>query len=67
VVSALLTNDEVNFTNDVAVIAHAYNRPAPPHAVAIWSFDGTAVQSGDTRLRETSITTEHGLTVTTFA
>jgi hypothetical protein len=30
VLEALLTNDEVNFTNGVATIVGAYNRPAPP-------------------------------------
>ena len=30
VVRALLSDDEVNFTNDVATIRGAYNRPAPP-------------------------------------
>jgi hypothetical protein len=67
VVAAMLTNDEVNFANDVAVIAHAYNRPAPPSAVAVWSFDGTALISGETQLRETATTTDRGVTVTTFA
>src|SRR5579863_1880888 len=41
VVEALLTNDEVNFTNDVATLVGAYNRPAPPTPIAVWSFDGT--------------------------
>jgi hypothetical protein len=41
VVEALLTNDEVNFTNGVATLVGAYNRPAPPSPVAVWSWDGT--------------------------
>ena len=32
VLEALLTNDEVNLTNDVATLVGAYNRPAPPSA-----------------------------------
>ena len=36
VVEALLTNDEVNFTNEVATLRGAYNRPAPPRAVRVW-------------------------------
>jgi hypothetical protein len=67
VVRALLTNDEVNFSNDVAVIKHAYNRPAPPTEVAVWSYDGTTLISGDTHLHETAATTDHGVTVTIFA
>jgi hypothetical protein len=67
VVAALLTNDEVNFSNDVAVIVHAYNRPAPPRPVAVWSYDGTTVQSGEITLRETSATTSRGVTATTLS
>ena len=40
VVEALLTNDEVNFTNDVANLVGAYNRPAPPTPITVWSWDG---------------------------
>jgi len=67
VVAALLTNDEVNLTNDVAAIAHAFNRPAPPTAVAVWSYDGTAVRSGETTQHETTKSTDRGVTVTTFS
>lgn len=52
VVAALLTNDEVNFTNDVAHLEGAYNRPAPPRPVAIWSFDGTHLRHGEYRFAE---------------
>ena len=44
VVRALLTNDEVNFSNDVATIVGAYNRPAPPRPLAVWSLDGTTLR-----------------------
>jgi hypothetical protein len=47
VLRALLTNDEVNFTNDVARIAGAYNRPAPPAPVTVWSFDQHRLVNGD--------------------
>jgi hypothetical protein len=67
VVAALLTNDEVNFSNDVAEIAHAYNRPAPPSAVAVWSCDDTTLRSGDVTLRETSTTSANEVTVTSYA
>ena len=54
VLEALLTNDEVNFTNGVATLVGAYNRPAPPTPVAVWSFDGTHLRRGDEVLREAS-------------
>jgi hypothetical protein len=54
VLTALLTNDEVNFTNSVATIVGAYNRPAPPRPVTVWAFDGALLRQGDEVLRETS-------------
>lgn len=48
VVAALLTNDEVNIVNDAATIRGAYNRPAPPTTIDVWSFNGSQL-----RLRET--------------
>jgi hypothetical protein len=67
VVAALLTNDEVNFSNEVAVIAGAYNRPAPPRPVEVWSFDGTQLRGPDTVLHETSNATSDDVTATTYA
>jgi hypothetical protein len=67
VVEALLTNDEVNFTNDVAVIAHAYNRPAPPKPITVWSFDGVSVRRGVTELIESSGAHFAAISLTTFA
>ena len=52
VLEALLTNDEVNFTNGVATLVGAYNRPAPPAPIAIWSWDGSVLRRGDEALRE---------------
>ncbi len=51
IVRALLTNDEVNFTNELATIRGAYNRPAPPVAVSVWSADDGVLTSGDVSLR----------------
>jgi hypothetical protein len=51
VVEALLTDDEVNFANDVATIVGAYNRPAPPRPIAVWSWDGTLLRHGNETLR----------------
>jgi hypothetical protein len=54
VVRALLTNDEVTIVNDVAAIRGAYNRPAPPTLIDVWSFDGSALRLGETVLSVTS-------------
>jgi len=50
VVRALLTNDEVNVVNDAATIRGAYNRPAPPYTIDVWSFDGAELRLGSTEL-----------------
>jgi len=54
VVAAMLTNDEVNLVNDVATIRGAFNRPAPPHPLRVWSFDGVSLTSAGDELRATS-------------
>ncbi|HVA70496.1 MAG TPA: hypothetical protein VNF08_04145 [Acidimicrobiales bacterium] len=46
VVRALLTNDEVNFTNAVATLVGAFNRPAPPSPLTVWSYDGERLVDG---------------------
>ena len=46
VVRALLSDEEVNFTNEVATLRGAYNRPAPSRSLTVWSYDGTLL-SGD--------------------
>jgi hypothetical protein len=66
VVEALLTNDEVNFTNAVATLVGAYNRPAPPTPVTVWSFDGTYLRHGDEVLRESSSESSDVGDVTTY-
>ena len=67
VVRALLSDDEVNFANDVAVIAHAYNRPAPPRPITVWSFDGEVLGHGDTALRQRSYSPSETGTATLFS
>jgi hypothetical protein len=57
VFEALLTNDEVNFTNGVATLVGAYNRPAPPLPIAVWSWDETVLRHGDEVLRAASTKT----------
>lgn len=46
VVRALLTNDEVNFTNSVVRLVGAFNRPAPPEPITVWSYDAGRLTSG---------------------
>jgi hypothetical protein len=57
VVTALLTNEEVNFANAVATLVGAYNRPAPPEPIRVWSFDGEDLRSDSDVLRVTSSST----------
>ncbi len=67
VVSALLTDDEVTFENDVATLRHAYNRPAPPNRIVVWSWDGDALVHDDTVLRELRRATSDAGALTTLA
>ena len=61
VVRALLTDDEVNFANNVATLRAAYNRPAPPRPVAVWSWDGAVVRHDTLALVEQSrVSTDAG-------
>ena len=66
VVEALLTNDEVNFTNGVATLVGAYNRPAPPAPIAVWSWDGALLRHGDEVLREASSASSPDFDETTY-
>ncbi len=50
VVRALLTNDEVDFANAAGTLRGAYNRPAPPTPVTVWSLEGGALVHGADRL-----------------
>ncbi|MCU1363077.1 MAG: hypothetical protein JWM55_905 [Acidimicrobiaceae bacterium] len=49
VVRALLRDSPVNFSNEVATLRDAYNRPAPRSVITVWSYDGT-LRSADTTL-----------------
>lgn len=49
-VRALLTNDEVTFTNEVVTLTGAYNRPAPPRPLNVWSYDGRTMSDGSRTL-----------------
>ena len=48
ILRALLTDDLVDFSNSVATLTSAYNRPAPPEMIEVrWSDDGASVSSFD--------------------
>jgi hypothetical protein len=47
VVEAMLTNDEVNFANDVATLRGAFNRPAPVSPIEVWSYEDERLTTGD--------------------
>ncbi len=38
--AAMLTNDEITFTNEVAHVVGAYNRPAPSRSLTLWYVEG---------------------------
>jgi hypothetical protein len=54
VVRALFSNDEVNIANAAATIRGAYNRPAPPTPIDVWSFDGSELRLAESVLRASS-------------
>jgi hypothetical protein len=66
VLEALLTNDEVNFTNGVATLVGAYNRPAPPAPIAVWRWDGAVLRHGDEVLRGVSSASREPGDATTY-
>lgn len=55
VVSALLSDDEVTLHNAVAHITAAYNRPAPPRPVCVWSVEGDTLVHGPRVLRRSEV------------
>ena len=46
VVRALLTDQVVNFRNEVATLTNAVNRPAPRRPITLWHHEGMAIVSG---------------------
>ncbi|MFZ1062544.1 MAG: hypothetical protein WAN30_03645 [Acidimicrobiales bacterium] len=66
IVAAMLTDDEVNIVTPVAAIRGAFNRPAPPRALRVWSFDGATLRSDHEQLRPTTSRESFG-DVTSFA
>jgi hypothetical protein len=66
VVRALLTNDEVNFTNAVVSLVGAFNRPAPPSPLTVWSYDGERLVSGELVLSPGRVETSDAGAMTYF-
>ncbi|MGC1420496.1 MAG: hypothetical protein WA786_10315 [Acidimicrobiales bacterium] len=65
-VRALLTEDPVDFANDAGTLTGAYNRPAPPRPVEVWSVvDGDLVALGQ-RLRHAGSRETPAGTITLF-
>ena len=67
VVRALLSDDEVTFSNEAATVRGAYNRPSPPSPVTVWSYDGQSLRNGDEVLRAREVSTFEWGVATTFA
>lgn len=67
VVRALLTNAQVDFDNAVASIHAAYNRPAPPSPLTVWSHEVGTLSSDLGVLRATRSEVRGGLQLTYFA
>jgi hypothetical protein len=67
VVAAMLSNDQVDFENEVASIKGAFNRPAPPRPLRVWSYDGKVLRSNDDELRRSNTLTEPAGELTTFS
>jgi hypothetical protein len=51
VVRVLLSGEEVNFSNSVATLTHAFSRPAPPRPLTVWSYDNAELTSPEGTLR----------------
>ena len=67
VVRVLLTEGEVNFSNAAATLTGAYNRPAPPHPITVWSFDGHVLRSPSNVLVCAATSSDDVGETTTFA
>ena len=55
IVTALLSDDEVTLHNAVAKITRAYNRPAPPRPVCVWSVVDDTLVHASRVLRRTEV------------
>jgi alkanesulfonate monooxygenase SsuD/methylene tetrahydromethanopterin reductase-like flavin-dependent oxidoreductase (luciferase family) len=55
IVRALLSGEEVNMSNSVATLRHAYSRPAPPRPLTVWSYANSELTSPEGILREVPV------------
>lgn len=46
VVRAMLSDGEITFSNKVANIVGAYNRPSPPNPIRVWSYENGSLHCG---------------------
>ena len=46
VVRAMLSDEEITFSNKVANIVGAYNRPPPPNPIRVWSYENGSLYCG---------------------
>jgi hypothetical protein len=60
VVRALLTDSPVDFSNTVATLRGAYNRPTPTTPITVWSYDGSLRSGGASLVATSSETTGVG-------
>ena len=60
VVRALLSEDAVSMESPVATLVEAYNRPTPPHAIAVWAWVEGELRDGERTLAPGP--TRHGRT-----
>jgi hypothetical protein len=67
VLEAMLSNDEVNITTRVATIKGAFNRPAPPRKLRVWSYDDGVLRSGEDVLRLASVSVGPAGELATFS
>ncbi len=54
VVRLLLSGGEVNFSNSVATLTHAFSRPAPPRSLTVWSYENAELTSSEGTLHQLS-------------
>jgi hypothetical protein len=67
IVRALLTNDEVNLDSELATIRGAYNRPAPPAPLTVWSAEDGTLTCETSTLRAERSTSHDGVELTYFS
>ena len=65
-VRVLLTGEEVNVSNDVATLRHAFSRPAPPQPITVWGYEDEQLTSPGVTLRVVQRDVTNGAELTYF-